>query len=119
MTDRARLRSFNRVTVKGIEFEVHRLSLNERIAAQEAAKAYEGHAAYNEVLMRETIARMVYLDGEPLGADAGTMDIEFLFALAPHVVETQTEPMIPPAPEPPPAPAGANGAEEPAPKSAS
>lgn len=119
MSNRDKLRSSIRHTIRGIEFDVHRLSLNERIAAQEAAKPYEGQPIYNEVLMRETIARMVYLDGEPLGADAGTMDLSFLFELAPLVIDTQTAPMVPAAPELPPAPNGANGAEEPAPKAAS
>ena len=118
MSNRARLRSSSRVTIKGIEFEVYRLSLNERIAAQEAAKAWEGTAMYNEVLMREHVGRMVYLDGEPLGADAGTMDIDFIFELAPQVMGTHTAPMVREEPEPP--IKGANGhAEELAPKAGS
>jgi len=94
------------------------MTLNEQIAAAEAAKPYEGTEAHRFVLIRETIARMVHYEGEPLGADAGTMDIDLVFALAPFVTETNSGPIVPemPVAEPP---VGANGAEPPDPKGAS
>jgi len=122
MNDRSRLRSSKRVTVRDLEFEVFRMTLNEQIAAAEAAKPYEGTEAHRFVLIRETIARMVHYEGEPLGADAGTMDIDLVFALAPHVTDVNVGPIVPEMPPvlaETPDHAGPNGAEPPGPKGAS
>ena len=61
---------------------------------------------------------MVHLDGEPLGADAGNMDLSYLLELAPLVTETNTAPMVPDVPIKA-APNGAGEAEEAGPKAAS